>query len=74
MFDINNFKKSVKVWMKDNPEGTEGELMDFCEDLIPVGVYSSHKWLVDQTIAWYRHVQAHRETSKMMANGFDDVA
>ena len=74
MLDINSFKKSVRAWMKDNPEGTETELLDFCEDLIPPGSLNSHKWLVDQTLAWYRHIQAHRETSKMMSNGFDDVA
>jgi hypothetical protein len=74
MFDINKFKKSVRCWIDDNPEGSESELHDFCEDMIPVGAYASHKWLVDQTMAWYRHVQAHRETSKMMSNGFDEVA
>ncbi|MDB2447017.1 hypothetical protein N9W79_00160 [bacterium] len=74
MFDINSFKKSVRAWMNNNPEGTVNDLLDYCEDMIPPGVYASHKWLVDQTVAWYRHVQAHRETDKMMANGFDDVA
>lgn len=74
MFDINHFKKQVREWMGNNPEGDEGDFLDFCESMIPVGAYSSHKWLVDQTLAWYRHMQAQRESNKMMANGFDDVA
>lgn len=74
MFDINKFKRHVRNWMNENPEGNEHDLLDYCEEMIPPGVYSSHRWLVDQTVAWYRHVKAHRETDKMMANGFDDVA
>ena len=74
MLDINSFKKSVRDWMDKNQDGTENELLDYCEELIPTGVYNSHKWLVDQTLAWYRHVQAHRQTSKIMSDGFDDVA
>lgn len=74
MFDINNFKKAVRVWMEENPRGSEMDLRDFCEEIIPAGVYATHKWLVDQTLAWYRHVQVHKEANKMMADGFEDVA
>ena len=72
--DINKFKKAVRLWINEHADGSEADLLDYCEDLIPPSVYASHKWLVDQTLAWYKHVQAHKEASKMMANGFDDVA
>ena len=61
MFDCNQFKRSVKEWMRDNPEGTVMELVDFCEELIPPHLYQTHNWLVEQTASWYRHVLAQRK-------------
>jgi hypothetical protein len=61
MFDTNAFKKSVKVWIRDNPYGTDQDLQDFCDERIPTSDYASSQWLVDQTLSWYRHVLAQRD-------------
>jgi hypothetical protein len=64
MFDTNHFKRAVKDWMKQHPEGSEAELTDFCEELIPVHQFAAHRWLVDHTVSWYRHVVAHRNQTQ----------
>jgi hypothetical protein len=56
MFDTNNFKRSVKDWVKMNPKGTVTELTDFCEELIPPQQFQANSWLIDQTLGWYEHV------------------
>ncbi|MBQ47450.1 MAG: hypothetical protein CMP10_08260 [Zetaproteobacteria bacterium] len=61
MFDFNQFKKSVKVWIKDHPSGTVTELRDYCEEQIPVSQFAANEWLVDQTLSWYRHILNQRE-------------
>ncbi len=61
MIDTNEFKRKVKEWVKANPLGNEQELSDFCEDLIPPAQFASQKWLVDQTLHWYRYVVAQRD-------------
>ncbi len=63
MFDCNQFKKSIKQWIRENPQGSLTELTDYCEDLIPSQHYASNNWLVDQTVNWYKHVLSHRETA-----------
>jgi rare lipoprotein A (peptidoglycan hydrolase) len=70
MFDCNQFKRSVKDWMRDNNEGTVSDLVDFCEELIPPHLYQSHSWLVEQTASWYRHVLMNRERANKYR--FDD--
>ena len=47
MLNFNNFKKEVKVWMSQNPNGSEIELLDFCEDIIPANQYVANKWVID---------------------------
>jgi hypothetical protein len=61
MFDANHFKRSVKEWIKRHPEGTEAELVDFCEEQIPPAQFSAHQWLVEHTLSWYRHILAQRQ-------------
>ena len=61
MLDYNQFKKTVKEWIKENPEGTTVDLRDFCEDQIPPAQFAANEWLIDQTVAWYRHILNHRE-------------
>ena len=56
MFDTNNFKRSVKEWVRTNPNASVAELTDYCEDLIPAQQYQSHSWLVEQTVGWYENV------------------
>lgn len=56
MFDTNKFKRSVKDWTRENPNGTLEELVDYCEELIPAAQFSSYGWLVEQTAGWYQHV------------------
>ncbi len=64
MFDSNKFKRAVKDWMREHPEGSEADLVDFCEEQIPPQQFSAHRWLVDQTLSWYRHVLVSREMHK----------
>ena len=72
MFDSNQFKRSVKDWMRSNPEGSLAELTDYCEELIPPQQYAAHKWLVEHTVSWYRHILTHREISaRMEGEAFD---
>ena len=61
MFDCNNFKKQVKDWIKDNPVGSVPDLVDYCDELIPSQYYTTHSWLVDQTVGWYKHILMQRE-------------
>lgn len=63
MFDINKFKVEVKEWIKNNPDGSETELLDYCEEMIPAQQYSSHSWIIDQTMCWFRHILQSRKTS-----------
>lgn len=64
MFDINQFKKSVKQWIKQNPEGDIQALIDHCEELIPPQQFSANQWLVDQTVSWFQHIQAQKEANQ----------
>ena len=61
MFDFNGFKRSVKQWIRENPEGEMNDLRDFCEDQIPPASYTAHSWIIDQTLCWYQHIVAQRE-------------
>ncbi len=72
MFDTNNFKRSVKEWVRTNPKGSIEELVDYCEDIIPVTQYQAHSWLIEQTVGWYEHVLSHRRSTKVLADGFGD--
>ncbi len=74
MFDTNAFKKSVKAWIRDNPYGTDQELLDFCEEQIPSNYYTSNHWLIDQTLSWYRHVLSQRDSKKSGYGDEFDVA
>jgi len=69
MFDPNQFKRSVKEWIRLHPEGTEAELVDFCEEQIPPAQFSANQWLVEHTLSWYRHILAQR---KHTADEYDD--
>ena len=75
MFDTNKFKRSVKDWTRDNPNGTLEELVDYCEELIPAAQFSSYAWLVEQTAGWYQHILNTRRANKFMDDHeLEDVA
>lgn len=74
MFSTNEFKKTVKEWIKENPEGCEQELLDFCEEQIPPHMYTSSQWLIDQTMSWYKHVLAQRKITSQPLYDDRDVA
>jgi hypothetical protein len=74
MFDPNRFKRSVKDWMKSHPDGTEAELVDFCEEQIPAAQYAAYQWLVEHTLSWYRHILAQRRHDAEAADDMDDAA
>jgi hypothetical protein len=64
MFDTNSFKRQVKDWIRNHPEGTENDLQDFCEEKIPPAQYATLKWMVDHTLSWYRYVLINREMGR----------
>lgn len=64
MLDLNMFKKNVKNWIKENPDGSLAELRDYCEDLIPPSQFMAYSWLVDQTMGWYKHIVDHRKVEE----------
>lgn len=72
MFDANSFKRQVKEWIRSYPEGELADFQDFCEEQVPPAQYASHKWLIDQTVDWYKHILAHRELSKNFQDEADD--
>ena len=61
MLNFNHFKKEVKNWMARHPHGSEMDLLDFCEELIPANEYVANKWIIDETMSWYKHVLDHRK-------------
>lgn len=73
MFDCNRFKRSVKEWMREHPDGSVSDLVDFCEEQIPSHQYSAHQWLVEQTVSWYRHILAQRDVQRGALLGDDQV-
>ncbi|MFY7928944.1 MAG: hypothetical protein ACOVS5_08725 [Oligoflexus sp.] len=68
MFDVNQFKRSVKEWIRVNPQGSEHDLRDYCDEIVPPHLYQSNQWLIEQTLSWYRHVLECRDLQ-----GEDDV-
>lgn len=69
MFDVNHFKRSVKDWIKGNPQASMIDLRDYCDEIVPAQSYAANQWLIDQTLSWYRHVLERREIE---AAGMDD--
>jgi hypothetical protein len=64
-FDFNSFKKFVKQWIRENPDGTIHELRDYCEELIPPQHFAANQWIVEQTVSWYRHILDHRDMMEL---------
>ena len=69
MFDTNKFKRSVKDWTRENPNGTLEELVDYCEEMIPAAQFNTYSWLVEQTAGWYKHILSTRRTNNMLDQG-----
>lgn len=74
MIDSNEFKKEVKVWMRSHPNASEQDLIDFCEEMIPPSQFSASKWLIDQTISWYRYVVMNKEYDRSLSEESEDIA
>ena len=72
MFDTNKFKKSVKSWVKSNTDATVNDFVDFCEEQIPSSHYAANKWLIEQSVSWYKHVLNQRRASRNV-NLFDEA-
>ena len=56
MFDVNQFKRQVKDWIRHTPMGSKQELVDFCEENIPANQFAANQWLVEQTVNWYQQI------------------
>ena len=75
MFDFNQFKRAVKNWMDENPQATTQDLREFCEDQIPSQFYTSHSWVVEQTVAWFTHIITSRAALSVVGCDYEeDVA
>lgn len=74
MFDANQFKRSVKEWIRMHPDGTEAELQDFCEDQIPPNNYTANLWLVEHTLSWYRHILSQRVPETAVYDEADEAS
>lgn len=64
MFDKNEFKKKVKVWIRQNPKASEHDLHDFCDEIMPPNHFAANQWLINQTVSWYKHILESREKAK----------
>ena len=67
MFDKNEFKRKAKLWMREHPRGSEQDFQDFCEELVPPSQYAANQWLIDQTLAWYKHIMDLRKREQAFA-------
>jgi hypothetical protein len=56
MFDINEFKKKLKDWIKTHPHADEADFLDYCEELIPPSQYAAYRWVIEQSVAWYQNI------------------
>ena len=74
MFDFNAFKRQVKQWVRENPDGTVPDLVDFCEEKIPAQQYSAHSWIVDETVSWYRNILSHKEPDQSGYQEMDEAS
>ncbi len=72
MFDVNHFKRTVKDWIRVNPQGSLVDLRDYCDEIVPPQLYSANQWLIDQTLSWYRHVLERRELEAVGAEDDSD--
>ena len=61
MFDINEFKRKVKDWIRKNPNGTEADFLDFCEEQIPPAQFSANRWIIEQSVSWYQSILQSRK-------------
>ena len=58
--------------MREHPQGTEQELVDYCDELIPANQFAVNQWLVEQTLSWYRFVLTARDKNRDNLRDFDD--
>lgn len=70
--DVNDFKRDVKDWIANHPNGKLDDLRDYCESIIPSSNLTAYTWLVEQTVFWYGHVLSSREWQNF-SDGGDEV-
>ena len=73
MFDVNQFKRSMKDWISSHPEGTIAEFTDYCDDMIPPPHYAANQWLIDQSISWFRYLKAQNQGDGGRSGDGDDT-
>ncbi len=69
--DTNKFKQSVKVWIRENPQGSINDLVDYCEAQIPPAQFTHYQWLLEHTVSWYKHILASRDALKVQEDDED---
>ena len=61
MFNINDFKQKIKIWLEDNPEESKESFLAYCRSLIPEESKVQYSWLLDQVSMWFDSVTFNRE-------------
>ncbi|MFK7873519.1 MAG: hypothetical protein AB8C84_10225 [Oligoflexales bacterium] len=62
MFHVNEFKRNMKSWAREHPEGNEEQFMDYCDSQVDPEYYATHGWLLEQARSWFRYVESCRKT------------
>lgn len=64
MVNINSYKRLIKAWTENHPEGKVDDFIDFCEELIPPSEYIAHQWLIQESTAWFQHLLDNKKHQK----------
>jgi hypothetical protein len=60
MFDKNRFKEVFRRYVDAHPGASDDDALEFCRQNLPAQVLSSHYWLIDQSLQWFRWVRTQR--------------
>lgn len=60
MFDRNDYKRKMKRWISTNRTASILECEDYCHGLIPARELPAYEWLVEETLSWFKSIQADR--------------
>ena len=60
-FNIQEFKRNVRTWVKLHPKATEEKLLQYCEEQIPASLRLSHSWLTTHTLSWWKYQKSLEE-------------
>lgn len=73
MVSANTFKARVKAFLKTNPDATEDEMQDFCDELLPPTAYAANAWLIAETMGWFRFMREQRLAAERFVDAPDQT-